>query len=183
MQVWTGASARFDPVRFCSDSSTLLHPFSHREENMKLLPARVELSEANAFVAKVHRHHKPVTGHRFSFAIKDSSGIIVGVAICGRPVARKTPQRDVLEITRCATDGTRNACSKLYSMCIQAARLGGFRRVQTFTLPEESGSSLRACGFRDDGFTDTVPGLWQSREGRRTDQPQGRKRRWVIDLE
>ena len=149
---------------------------------IRLFPAQVELQDANDFVFKVHRHHKPVRGHRISVAVADEGGVIRGVAICGRPVARLTNPRKVLEITRCATDGTPNACSKLYSMCIQIAKLTGYKRIQTFTLENESGISLKACGFRDDGLTKSQPGLWDSREGRRDDQPDGPKRRWVIDL-
>ena len=117
---------------------------------IRLFPAQIELDGANEFVARVHRHHKPVTGHRISLAVADEGGGIRGVAICGRPVARKTDPRKVLEITRCATDGTPNAPSKLYAMCIQIAKLAGYKKVQTFTLEDEPGTSLKACGFKDD---------------------------------
>lgn len=33
-------------------------------EKLELIP--VSLAEANAFVEQHHRHHKPVTGHKFS---------------------------------------------------------------------------------------------------------------------
>jgi hypothetical protein len=45
----------------------------------------VELSEANAFVAQHHRHHKPVVGHRFSLGAFDGDRLC-GVVIVGRPV-------------------------------------------------------------------------------------------------
>lgn len=101
----------------------------------------VELDEANAFVALHHRHHEPVQGHKFSIAVT-LGGRIVGVAIVGRPVARGNQDGWTLEITRCATDGTRNACSKLYRHCWRAAR------DITYSKPEEGGASLRAAGFR-----------------------------------
>ena len=47
----------------------------------------VTLAEANAFVAQHHRHHKPVTGHKFSIGCMEN-GRLVGVAIVGRPVSR-----------------------------------------------------------------------------------------------
>ena len=81
---------------------------------LRVVPA--ELSEANAFVALHHRHHQPVVGHRFSLALVDERGRVVGVLIAGRPVARLAGSpREVLEFTRLATDGTRDACSALYA--------------------------------------------------------------------
>jgi len=57
-------------------------PNIHRLELVK-----VELAEANAFVAKLHRHHKPVIGHRFSLGATVQNNL-VGVVIVGQPVAR-----------------------------------------------------------------------------------------------
>lgn len=108
--------------------------------------ARVELSEANAFVVATHRHHGRVLSHRFSVAVR-RHGEIVGVAICGRPVARAVDQKHVLEVLRCATDGTRNACSCLYGKAMRVARELGFRAVITYTLASEDGASMRALGW------------------------------------
>lgn len=47
----------------------------------------VHLDEANLFVRRHHRHHGPVVGHKFSLGI-ELDGLIRGVAIVGRPVAR-----------------------------------------------------------------------------------------------
>lgn len=139
------------------------------------------LAQANDLVAKLHRHHKPCTGHRFSLACY-RDGILAGVVICGRPVARKCDQNLILEITRCATDGSHNTISKLYGAVYRTAKAMGFKRIQTYTLPEEGGASLKASGFRFDG--EAGGGDWNSpsRKGRRIDQPQGKKWRWVIDL-
>ncbi len=49
-----------------------------------------------------------------------------------------------LEVLRVATDGTRNACSFLYSRVFRIARLIGYQRVITYTLAEESGISAGA---------------------------------------
>ena len=46
------------------------------------------LKEANTYVEQYHRHHKPVVGHKFSIGCSDGEKI-VGVAIVGRPVARR----------------------------------------------------------------------------------------------
>jgi hypothetical protein len=82
----------------------------------KMTIERLDLGEANAFVREYHRHHKPVIGHLFSIGAA-LDGVIVGVAIVGRPVARGRDDGVTAEITRLATDGTRNACSFLWRIC------------------------------------------------------------------
>lgn len=110
---------------------------------MKITP--IELSEANAFVSTHHRHHRPVVGHKFSIAVSDE--IVRGVAIVGRPVSRHLDDGFTLEVNRCCTDGTRNACSMLYSSAWRAAKALGYSRLITYTLPEEGGASLRGAGW------------------------------------
>ena len=74
----------------------------------KLRHVRVKLADANEFVARLHRHHKPVVGHLFSLgAVLGST--LVGVAIVGRPVSRRMDDGMTLEVTRVATNGTANA--------------------------------------------------------------------------
>ena len=139
------------------------------------------LNEANFLVSILHRHHKPVVGHRFSLACYDDEHV-VGAVICGRPVARKSDQRFTLEITRCVSTGAPNVISKLMGVVVKIARLSGYRRVQTYTLPEEGGASMRASGFTFEG--EKGGGDWNvpSRNGRRVDQPQQIKWRWAKDL-
>lgn len=110
---------------------------------MRVTP--IELSEANAFVSKFHRHHKPVVGHKFSIAV--SNDVVCGVAIVGRPVSRHLDNGLTLEVNRCCTDGTRNACSMLYSAAWKAAKALGYMRLITYTLPDEGGASLRGAGW------------------------------------
>lgn len=144
----------------------------------------VELGEANEFVALLHRHHKPVVSHRFSVGCTgDERGDeLLGVAIVGRPVARNTDYRSVVEVTRLCTNGTPNACSFLYSAAARAAKALGYARVQTFILASESGVSLKATGWTQ-GHT-TEGGSWNrpSRGNRREDQPQEAKVLWYKDL-
>lgn len=105
-----------------------------------------ELRDANAFIERLHRHHKKVVGHRFSLSAWKNSKM-VGVACVGRPVARMTNQREVLEVTRLCTDGTRNACSALYGAASRVGKEMGYLKIQTFILKSESGVSLRASGW------------------------------------
>ena len=115
--------------------------------NKKLQLTRVELSEANAFVAAHHRHHKAVVGHKFSLgALLD--GELVGVVIVGRPVSRMRDDGNTLEVTRLCTIGARNACSFLYGAAARAAFALGYRRIGTYILKSEDGASLRASGWR-----------------------------------
>ena len=140
----------------------------------------VSLREANAFVGEHHRHHKPVVGHKFSIgaAVNDA---LVGVVIVGRPVARKVDYHAVAEVTRLATDGTPHACSLLYAAAARAAKAMGYKKIQTYTLESEPGTSLRAAGWTDDGLT--KGGQWKHTAGpRRTDQPICPKRRWIKTL-
>jgi len=113
----------------------------------KLMHGRITLDEANAFVRDVHRHHPPVVGHVFSIGAF-LSGEIVGVVIVGRPVSRHRDDGITAEVTRLATDGTRNACSFLYGCAARAAFALGFKRIGTYILAQEGGASLRAAGWR-----------------------------------
>jgi hypothetical protein len=107
----------------------------------------IDFAEANAFVEKFHRHHKPMQGCKFCVAVSSGDNV-VGVAIVGRPVARRLDDGWTLEVNRCCTDGTKNACSMLYSAAWRAAKALGYMRLITYTLPEEGGASLRASNWR-----------------------------------
>jgi hypothetical protein len=73
---------------------------------------------------------------------------IVGIAIVGRPVARGRDDGVTAEVTRLATDGTRDACSFLYGASARAAFALGFKRIGTYILASEPGTSLAAAGWR-----------------------------------
>jgi len=124
---------------------------------MGLIVTPIDFAEANAFVSAFHRHHKPMVGCKFCVAVSDAEKVR-GVAIVGRPVARRTCQRTVAEVTRCCTDGTRNACSFLYSTAARIARELGFAKIQTFILDSEHGTSLKAAGWTFE--RETAGGLW-----------------------
>jgi hypothetical protein len=110
----------------------------------------VTFSEANEYVRRFHRHHKPVVGCKFCVACSDGINI-VGVAIVGRPVARSLDNGRTLEVNRLCTNGAKNACSILYAAAWRAARALGYIKLITYILASESGSSLRASGWREVG--------------------------------
>jgi len=143
-------------------------------DRLELQP--ITFAEAKAFVTEHHRHHRPPVSHLFSVAVNNGKEV-VGVAIIGRPCARMLQDGYTAEVTRVATDGTRNACSVLYGAAWRAARAIGYRRLVTYTLPEEGGASLRASGWKCLGSAGG--GSW-SRSGRpRVDtHPTQSKIRW-----
>ena len=115
---------------------------------MKLILAHVELREANEYIERLHRHHKRIQGHRFSLgARKSDTWGLAGVVVVGRPVGGQH-QDDWVEVTRCCTDGTDNACSFLYGAAARAAKSLGFARIQTYILGSETGASLKASGWQ-----------------------------------
>jgi hypothetical protein len=116
-------------------------------KQIKLDIVPCELDEANEFVRIHHRHHQKVQGHKFSLGVTDGS-VIHGVAIVGRPVSRMLDNGLTLEVTRCATDGTQNACSALYGAARRATFALGFKRLITYTLRSESGASLNGAGWK-----------------------------------
>ena len=143
---------------------------------MSLAIVPVNLKEANEFVRRFHRHHKPTTGHRFSLGVS-AGGKIVGVAIIGNPVARHLCDGWTLEVNRVCTDGTKNACSMLYGASWRVAKEMGYRKLVTYTLPKEGGASLRGAGWTCIG--ERGGGLWNCPSRPRVDlHPTQKKLRW-----
>ena len=145
-------------------------------DNLEITP--ITLAEANAFVASYHRHHKPTPGAKFSIAVSRDE-IVHGVCIVGRPVARMLDDGWTLEVNRVCTDGARNACSMLYGAAWRAAKAMGYRRLITYTLPEEGGASLRAAGWKLIGLRGG--GNWNVKSRPRIDTAellQGQKHLW-----
>jgi hypothetical protein len=147
---------------------------------MSLSPRPIAIAVANEWVREMHRHHRPVVGAKFCIAAVSDSGGVVGVVIVGRPVARSNDDGLTAEVTRCCTDGTRNACSFLYRAAWRAASAMGYRRLITYTLATESGASLRGAGFRLLGVRGG--GSWNCPSRPRIDNhPVERKCAWEID--
>jgi len=136
----------------------------------------VELREANLFVKQHHRHHKPVQGHKWSLGLYENQKL-VGVAICGRPVARNLDDGKTIEVTRLCTDGTRNACSQLYAASAKRAKKVGYKKIITYILESETGASLKASGWAFAGICGG--GSWSRKSRERDDKaPLCKKQRW-----
>ena len=139
----------------------------------------MHIREANEFVAKYHRHSLPTVGGKWAIGAA-VDGKLVGVAIAGRPVARRLDDGKTLEVLRVCTDGTANACSFLYGRVARIARLMGYSRIITYTLAEESGASLKAVGGRIVG--EVEPKEWNVPSRPRKSQGVYGKAKWKWEI-
>ncbi|MFE1767296.1 XF1762 family protein [Streptomyces angustmyceticus] len=114
--------------------------------SLHLVPIRFR--DAAAFVGMWHRHHQSPAGCKFCIGVADDDGVLHGVAIVGRPVARHFDNGHTLEVTRTATDGAANVNSLLYGAAWRAAKALGYTRLITYTQAGETGASLRGAGWR-----------------------------------
>lgn len=141
----------------------------------------VNRDQAYAAIAAWHRHHAPPPGYRYAVgcAVGDR---LVGVATAGRPVSRVLDDGLTIEVTRCATDGTRNACSMLYAACWRAAKAIGYQRAVTYNLDGEGGASLRAAGWVRVASRPSRPG-WDmpSRHRDDTDYEPADRGLWLVE--
>lgn len=148
------------------------------QSRLRILP--LGLRAANFQVTLWHRHHKPARGYKFAVGVLDEENRqLRGIAICGRPVARAFDDGETLEVNRVATDGCPNACSALYGASRRIAREMGYRRIITYTLASEPGTSLRAAGWRR--VRETDGGSWSCPSRPRVDQhPTEPKVLWEV---
>ena len=143
---------------------------------MRLVP--VLQRDARAFVNEHHRHNPAPRGSVFQIGL-EVEGELVGVIMCGRPVARRLQDGYTLEVNRnCINGYHKGACSKLLSAAWRVAKSLGYKRIITYTLPQEGGSSLRGAGWTVDNVSDI--GNWNNREGRQQQMFANTKKiRWI----
>jgi len=143
----------------------------------------IPFAQAREFVDKYHRHNSAPQSHKFSIGLLHF-GILAGVIIASTPKARAQDDKFTLELNRCCVlPEQKNACSKLYAKAILAGRCMGYRRFITYTLPHEPGSSLKAVGFKLDGFTQPRPNGWDTLSRPRAmpeRYPTEQKCRWIL---
>ena len=157
--------------------------------NLQIRP--ISIHDANIFVEKYHRHHGKKTGCRFAISVWGGQQFH-GVAICSNPVARRADDGLTLEVSRLCTDGTYNVCSMLYGACARIAKEMGFKKIQTYILESETGTSLKASGWKEEGTAGCES--WMKSPSERTKKrnqyqqmsffeqkkpPQEMKRRWA----
>lgn len=124
-----------------------------RQQTMsKLRAVALDFAAAADYVREHHRHHTPPVGHKFSIGAV-ANDELVGVVIVGRPVSRHRDDGQTLEVTRLCTVGHKNACSFLYGAAARATFALGYRRIGTYILKREPGTSLLAAGWKLIGET------------------------------
>jgi hypothetical protein len=143
----------------------------------RLVLQPITLRAAQEWVACYHRHSKPPQGMKFALGAAQGDDL-VGVGIVGRPVARNLDDGWTLEVLRICTTGEPNVCSFLYGACWRAARALGYRKLVSYTLASEPGTSLRAAGWRVVG--EVKPQTWD-RPSRARDPGHPQQRlRWEV---
>lgn len=156
-----------------------------RDGQQRLTIVPISYSRAASFVDAVHRHHRRPTGQKFAVGVVDEAGVLRGVAMCGRPIARALDDGFTLEVVRTCTDGCPNANGALYGAAWRVARALGYTRATTDTEEGESGASLRAAGWVPDEMR-RARGSWAESSVALRDRrdPVGsggvRRRRWWI---
>lgn len=150
--------------------------------NLEVVP--VSQAQAKDFVRAHHRHcPKPPAGWRYGAAVRNA-GTLLGVIMVGRPVARLLDAKTTVEVNRLcirndvAAGLTWNACSLLYGWASKEARRRGFKKILTYTLESEEGTSLRAAGWQPEART--RGGSWNRKGRARSDHaPIDCKIRWT----
>jgi len=139
----------------------------------------ITFKEACDFIVAYHSHHLPPQGWKFGIGVNDGEKV-VGVIVIGRPVSRFMDNGWTLEVTRCCTDKTHNVASMLYSAAWRAVRSMGYKRLITYTLKEEPGTSLIAAGWK--ALYETKGGEWNcnSRPRVQGKYPIGQKTLWEV---
>jgi hypothetical protein len=116
------------------------------EEAVKLHLVPVAFETACSMVAMWHRHNVPPVGHKYSVGVADESGVLLGVAIVGRPVARSFDDGGTLEVTQADESGA-------------SLRAAGYRVVAS--RPPRPGWSCPSRPREDRGVDGIARTLWE----------------------
>lgn len=172
-----GAKLRRVPA--CEDEGVFRLDF-----NIELRP--IERDQARAFVDRHHAHNKAPVSWRFGAGIWNGRQLI-GVVMVGRPVARMIDGVTTVEVNRLCLrrDVPRelrwNACSQAYGWAAREAKRRGFRKIITYTLESEPGTTLKAAGWIPEART--RGGTWnRPSRGRADVAPICPKIRWAREL-
>jgi hypothetical protein len=115
--------------------------------SLNLVPISEEILKE--CINRWHRHNgNTFFGTMLRVGAANDDGVLVAVGCAGRPVARHYCDGGTLEVWRVASDGTKNSTSLLYGALARAAFALGYWRIITYTQADESGSSLKAAGWK-----------------------------------
>lgn len=150
------------------------------EKSKRIMP--ITLKEANSFVKENHRHHDSVTGCKFAIGLYKTvrnKNKLIGVAICGRPVSRHLDNGLTLEINRLCVTESGNCCSMLYGAASRIAKEMGYKKVITYILESEKGTSLKASGFAlEDDCCGGKEWTGERKSNKNKRPPREMKQRW-----
>jgi hypothetical protein len=154
---------------------------------MKYSVRPVTVKGAQAWVKLVHRHLPNIQGGLFATSVWDGAKpVAMGIAVnpprvwlgTGRIVIGRVAAQP--ELTPVG-DHAAPACTMVYGSLCRAAKALGYREAWTYTLPGESGASLRAAGFLYMGETRGEEWDRPSRARRAAVSPE-KKGRWMRRL-
>lgn len=111
-----------------------------------MIASPIELKDAQNYINRYHRHHQAAHRDKFRIAAMEK-GEVVGVIQVGRPVSRALDDGKTIEVLRLCTNGEKNVCSFLYSRAARIAKEMGYRKIITYILESENGTSLKASGW------------------------------------
>lgn len=145
----------------------------------RFIAVPLKRDEAQAFIRQHHRHHTPSLGDVFRVGLELDESLIA-VAMVGRPVSRRLDDGMTLEVSRsCLLDipEAKHAASALYAKCWRIAKELGYTRLLTYTMADETGTSLVAAGWKV--VHQTSGGKWsRATRPRRDTGPLGPKTLW-----
>lgn len=107
----------------------------------------IELKDAQNYINKFHRHHQAAHRDKFRIAAMED-GEIIGVVQVGRPVSRVLDDGKTLEVLRLCTNWKKDVCSFIYSRAARIAKEMGYTKIITYILESETGTSLKASGWK-----------------------------------
>ena len=137
------------------------------------------ITAARAWVERHHSHHHAPQGGLCAVGVADD-GRLVCVAMLSRPVARMlNADPTCAEVNRVASDGTaKHAASMAIGAISRAAIALGYRRLVSYLLLGEAGTSYRAAGWWPTS-ADLRERNWERSDGARDPAAQpGPKVRW-----
>lgn len=139
------------------------------------------------WIAETHRHLPKLQGALFAVGV-EQNGELVGVGTAGNP-PRVWQGTGRFVITRVAVrsdlpgvgEHASPACTMILSALCRAGAALGYSEAWTYTLPEESGPTLKAAGFVEQGMTEGGEHSRPSRPRAPAVRPEP-KRRWMRKL-
>lgn len=142
---------------------------------------------ALSWIAQTHRHLPKLQGALFAVGV-EIDGELVGVGTAGNP-ARVWQGTGRFVISRVAVkpnlpgvgEHANPACTMILTALCRAGAALGYKEAWTYTLPEETGVTLKAAGFVNHGMTDGGDHDRPSRPRAPAVRPEP-KQRWMRKL-